>query len=624
MYPRWALVLWLAFTSAITEPIVYLEEAFTILKVDCTFIGLTSSMGDVQTITEAVATMNLGAEIDSTERRLLQLYINATVELLQERSKRILNRMDSVLPFIPSRSGRSWNALGNLWHSISGSPGPDEWKKNLDVLRHVKSALTGLSRSTANLIQGVENQNHALALHQSALHKLGRRMRDQAREYNSLHSVTRAVMFALRLSVSARFAQDTSVTILDVIDRAMDKGKEHYVSKELISKESIKTELARILVKEKSLRPVFGPEEAGHYYSLPLGRTWWTGQVLSSILRIPLINPSSPLIVREWPMMASQMRRSLAEAGLRNILFTTDADDRTYQLIDPNRNCHSIGQNKLCGYRGVRISRNDSCQVSSCNYGYHIIYETSPNTFWVVMTTAIQVTLRCGTTTQVRKIAKNAIVVVPNDCSYQHRFFYIPARHEAAIQADTIKSSFSARRLHPSLKQHEIRRLISNMDEDLDLANDMIMASSEAFETANKTNQLTIKEITAIHFKGWVVTGSLSGAVAILFFIGLVLILWKCGCCAALCKCCCKAACNCCKSAVETGEEVAKAAAEEIELQIKQKREHRASEQTTATRSSTPPPTPKAVAPSAPPPTKQSTDTAGEWFATHMPPTYTK
>lgn len=532
-----------AFSATTSLGDIYLEEAFTVLQSRTSFSGIAPAMEEVKAITTAISSMTLDPKIsDQVERRLLRQLVKATESLLGGKSARTLRKMKSTLP--QARYKRSWDGLGNFWHGISGAPGPREWKRNLNVLRHVKKALRSLTSSTSDLITSDVNQNEALLTHQRALLVIRDGMRKQADEFNSMHSTQRAALFVERLSTTANFALETVKDLLDIVDRAVEKGQNHQISNDLIPVQEIAQELARINKAEKTLRPIFREEEIPMYYLMPFGEAWWVGDILVSALKIPLVNPAEPLTVEDWPHAADVLRNRLQAAGMHSMIYAVCSDKRAYQLIDDSdRNCHAFGVNKLCGYRSARILRDESCDRASCAFGYSIVYERVPNSFWFVLGRAVEATLRCNTTTRKVRIGKEAIVTVPSTCSLEHNLFYIPSRHLAAIATEVITTRFAARHIKVDLQQHEIEAKILRFDVDLEKAALAIQLSSEDIIQANETNINTINTVNQISFVGWVGGGTLTCVVAALVITCVSYAFWKCGCCGAMCRCCCSA-CN--------------------------------------------------------------------------------
>ena len=324
-----------------------------------------------------------------------------------------------------TRITRSAEWLGQVWHDLSGSPGPWEYKKELEMFSLIRTALRDHAKLSAN------NQKE-IALLQSALEREQVEIEVVTNTTNKIiDKVQSTISNEIYLSALLTFRSHTMPVLsglrvrLSKITSVMEQAKLGMPSINLVDHAEFRRQIRKIKQKHRILSPVFDENEVHLYYSIPIVKMIWTG-TLDIYVRIPLVNHGKTYEIS--PINKASTSQSLA----REDYILTARDGKSFPFLTDAelQKCLKVHSSFISDLRVVESDlhtlncTNLGCSGRNSN-GIIEIRELTTESFAYSTSDPFEASLVCDSGHHPVKLPARGFLTLPTDCALTCNLFSI-------------------------------------------------------------------------------------------------------------------------------------------------------------------------------------------------------
>ena len=400
----------------------YYEQAYHLVTYDF----------DLKTLMNAVDDMILKADAlgckDNDDRckgnspadRVRQAISLELGEFAREQKRRIETVIGKTAG-LDMRDPRALEFIGNIWHEVTGAPGPHEYRIQLEAEARMNEFLKLQQAMNKNSMKKFQDLYKIMKVEKAQLKITRDHVRDlEARD----ETLSEVLIFRSEFLVKGRLVETT----LNHVDSIIDNGKEGKMSPFLFSRAEMVKIIRNINQKEGLFRPIFSEDEVAKYYGMSLARIAFYDDKLHCFVRIPLVDFSNPLDIR--PVQRS--RNSPISYLLVN------KDESAFRLINDFdlRRTLQKGRIHISGMRKVDVFLSAlKCNEIGCEIpaGMPEISQINGNTFTFIVGKVSLATLSCANSTLSRmevQLPSSGFLRVPESCSFFTKEFKIHKLYE--------------------------------------------------------------------------------------------------------------------------------------------------------------------------------------------------
>ena len=394
--------------------LLFYEESFHVIHVEHDLLTLAASCEDLKRkashLSKVVSPLNLRAAYgEETAKAAIAEELKDFVDIIAEKLVGITGNAESM-------SKRAIEFLGDLWHSISGAPGPKQFRNQIDA----------------------ENRmNEALRLQVSENEKTNEKFRLYAKIMKIQKVEAKLINQSVKnLQVKSGMYEDVSIfranfmkqgrrlrCNLDTIESIIDNGKQNLISPDLIERNEFIEIIRKIRQENPVLSPIFSEDEVHLYYGLKIARVVYHDNKIHAFVRIPLVNFANPMTIR--PIQRSKH-------GQISYLLTSK-DETKYAMMEQNELQKALNKGKfyITELRRIEIHlSNLTCSKVGCvtpNDGIEIS-QIDRHTFTFILNETMSAAVNCLNASHSAngvKLPRNGFATIPEDCSLATKAFKI-------------------------------------------------------------------------------------------------------------------------------------------------------------------------------------------------------
>jgi hypothetical protein len=374
-----------------------------------------------------------------------------------------LNEIEYLKGFIaPPGSTRSKKAIplvGELWHQISGSPGPWEYRKSLEMVAKIEQALALTQNQTKNEQKQVATIEAITKDEQTEISQVTRAVKSLANRYDKEQDAGNALALIMAFRSKANkviLNINKKVTDLYQIVEAAKNGKP---SIKLISRQALRNQIERMQSRNEFLAPVFGPKETGYYFAMPIVKMVWSNKKLHVYIRIPLVDFSRKYEISPIDALQKENRFDYILSSKNRKLF---------RLIKAEEleKCIKIGNSFISNLRVVESQLHElTCNLLGCrgtnSNGPIAITEITTTTFSYTTDQEFHATLLCHTSHRAVKMPSSGFITIPTICTLTSNLF--------TIDQYPTQSTFSTKKAEYDFSVTEFKDTVMIKEEKLNL-----------------------------------------------------------------------------------------------------------------------------------------------------------
>ena len=324
-----------------------------------------------------------------------------------------------------ARDPRSAEFLGELWHEVSGSPGPLEYHKEVEALHrieitfgHTRNALEDQQNEIKLLSSTSEKEQNEIVKSGKAIESVTNRFMKFSSSENSVDSV---VDFHAKCDVLNFQMRNKAKDI----KHAIEMGTEGRPSVDLIHMDEFRAHIKTIKHDQKILSPIFAPDEAQLYFTLPLVRMRWENNVVRFFVRIPLVDFS-----KRYEISPINKATSNKLSNYDYILTSTDGKYFRFLSDAELKSCIKTKGQFISDLRVVQSSlRMLNCNLLGCtgknDNGPFEITQLTATSFAYSSNIDQNATLLCNKRRERVFLPKEGFITIPHDCSLMSNLFDI-------------------------------------------------------------------------------------------------------------------------------------------------------------------------------------------------------
>jgi hypothetical protein len=336
---------------------------------------------------------------------------------LNKRLDRIINKLKRVSgkSYINSRDKRAIETIGNLISDIFGNPGPADWKKvNANILA-LQKAIRRASDNISENHKDIDMTRNAVESHNNILKTLSAAI---TREQNDLTNVSKE-LDSLRMFFEISTLADTIEHQIDNLVEIKTDSVKGYCSDRAINKDFLIENLQNLESNKAGIGPVYGSWEWREYYRYEFCSTAMDNDAVWVSLRIPLVRKSEKLVRVIPGLVIYEVLSHVASYSLNTVLLREKENDKFHIITQASLDlCNQLGNVRTCGVRDVRFGSNVPLIVP---------VEFARNKLLLVSTSnyTVKMMAKCPEGISEHTITTDAVLTVPNNCSYTSSSFSI-------------------------------------------------------------------------------------------------------------------------------------------------------------------------------------------------------
>ena len=306
-----------------------------------------------------------------------------------------------------SRHTRSIEIIGNLISDLFGNPGPNDWQKNTANILAMQTAILKLNDNTKTEYTDIDLNRHAIEKQNDEIRKLNSVVGGNQVEIGKLDEEMYTLTYYFEILALAEAVESNVDSLVEV---KMDSMK-GFCSEKAIAKQFLVENLQSFEANKVGLGPVFGSWEWREYYRNPVCAFALHDDAVWVTLRVPLVMKAERLIrVIPTPSMKLVLDR-VKSYGLEILVLREKANDKFHVMtLTSFEFCNKLGSTRTCGVRDVRFGPKLSV----------IPVEFARNRLLLVSTEIEEIKLmsKCAEGISEHRLLTDAVVLVPDNCSY--------------------------------------------------------------------------------------------------------------------------------------------------------------------------------------------------------------
>ena len=400
------------------------EVGFELIRFDFNVTSLRAQTNNLKThlntIRKTKPLLSSNAENNAVESLLLDCEV---------KTNSTENMIDQIRDFFEEegseRDQRSAEFLGELWHEVSGAPGPLEYHKEVEAfhiiettIRHSTSVMADHQKEITLLGSSLEKEQKEIDISGKAIESVTNDFRKFATAENSVHSVVdfHAKCDALNFQLRSKARR---------IKHAIELGTERRASIDLIPMTEFRAQIKTIKHKQAILSPIFSPKEAQLYFTLPLVRMVWKDETVQFYIRIPLVD-----FAKRYEISPINKASSNKLSNYDYILTSSDGKYFRFLSDAELKNCIKTKGQFISDLRIVQSSlRMLDCNQLGCtgknDNGPFEITQLTTNTFAYSSSIEQNATLLCKKSRERAFLPREGFITIPADCSLMSNLFDI-------------------------------------------------------------------------------------------------------------------------------------------------------------------------------------------------------
>ena len=253
--------------------------------------NLTSLFGHVETIQDQVTTLR--AHVPRLSTQTGNLAVSSLIRDCEVKTNASMAQLDKIKSFFEDGNrvqGRGAEFLGELWHEVSGSPGPLEYHKEVEAMHRIEQTFRHTSSTLTNQQKEIKILGTTLEYEQKEIEKSSKDMMSLVKHFKDSYSEQTALTTVIDFNAKCDLMNFQIRMNTDKIRESIEMGTERRASIDLVNMKSLRSHIMDIKHKEKILSPIFSPSEAQLYFTLPLVTMTWTQNVIKFFMRVPLVD----------------------------------------------------------------------------------------------------------------------------------------------------------------------------------------------------------------------------------------------------------------------------------------------------------------------------------------------
>jgi len=291
---------------------------------------------------------------------------------------------------------------------LFGNHGPADWKKNNTNLIIMQSSIKKLNDETLLVHADIDSSRHAIELENKELKQVSTMVNI------NLIKLTNADEELVSLKIYfeiVTLAEAVEIQIDSLIDMKTDSMK-GFCNEKAINKDFLIENLQNLEANRAGLGPVFGSWEWREYYKNPVCSVALEDDSVWVTVRIPIVRKSEKLIRSIPSPKMKEVLTKVESYGIRFELFKEKENDK-FHLITESAfdHCNLMGNTRTCGVHDLKFAEVTNLVVP---------VEFAHNRVILVLaiTTVVKFMEKCTNGIKEYMITTDAVILVPNNCSY--------------------------------------------------------------------------------------------------------------------------------------------------------------------------------------------------------------
>ena len=482
--------------------------------------------GNLHTIKKNVPLLSTDAENRAVKSLLLdcEVKINSTSKSL-----------DKIRNFFEEGSEhekRSAEFLGEIWHEVSGSPGPLEYHKEVEAIHRIETSFHHVQAITSDQQKEIKLIGSTLDDEQKEIDKSGKALEHITNHFlkfaGSENSLDTVIDFNAKCNVLTYQMGDK----LQDIKHAIEMGTEGRASIDLIPMDEFRKHIREIKHNEKILSPIFNPAEAQLYYTLPLVRMLWENNVIRFYIRVPLVDFSKRYEI-------SPINKATSNKLSNYDYILTSSDGKYFRFLSDAelKNCIKTKGQFISDLRVVQSSlRMLDCNQLGCtgknDNGPFEITQLTTTTFAYSSNIDQNATLLCKKHRKRVYLPREGFITIPATCSLMSNLFDIDFfPQDVAFEKITGKTAFTVSELHADFNTSEGKWHLGLQKLKLDVHSNMAKLDVVEGNYENHMKELS-QDLTALHADAKFLQSQVYGGLGVAGFLVIAFMI------GGVCLCC--------------------------------------------------------------------------------------
>ena len=339
-----------------------------------------------------------------------------------------LAQLDTIRSFFEGGTrvqGRSAEFLGELWHEVSGSPGPLEYHKEVEAMHRIEQTFKHTSSTMIDQQKEIKILSTTLEDEQKEIEKSGKDILSLVTHFKDSYNEQTALTTIIDFNAKCNLINFQIRMNTEKIRKSIEMGTERRASIDLVNMKSLRSHILDIKHKEKILSPIFSPAEAQLYFTLPLVTMTWSQNVIKFFLRVPLVDFS-----KRYEISPINKASSTKLSSYDYILTSSDGKYFRFLSDVELKNCIKTKGQFISDLRMVQSSlRMLNCNQLGCtgknDNGPFEITQLTATTFAYSANTDQNATLLCNRNRSRVYLPREGFITIPADCSLMSNLFEI-------------------------------------------------------------------------------------------------------------------------------------------------------------------------------------------------------
>jgi hypothetical protein len=445
------------------------------------------------------------------------------------RNKDLLQTILEVDVGVSSRTTRAIELFGDLLHAIAGTPTGSQWRKNEQLVGHLKAAVDGQAELNKDFIRSLKEQGkHTLELDETAI-ALAKQSNWLSNEITGLTNLNKIIDTGIE-------NQEIIREKLFTIQFILLEGRLGRLSAFLIDHAQLSKELDEItgIVSKRGLYPVYGKGDLQATYNLPNAITFIQDGKIHSVIAMPLVRRSE--VYKAFTLNENLFSQPTRQTP-RILLVERSGQFIAYITQDNMALCTKHKKIFVCDLRVVKIWDTEPMCVKQWGCGAQTIPKTivvqtaDEDKFIFNSNKAINASLVCdlGRSDNL-ELGMRGALRIPKNCELNSKAFKIQAKEDFS---SGYKKDFELEQMavpqidHLGIEREEDSELIGNLSAQLSVHSAQFEAVNKEIESTNSkinsalnsTSSLeSVANGTAWHF----LPGYMSAGLGVICFIAIL------------------------------------------------------------------------------------------------------
>jgi hypothetical protein len=358
-----------------------------------------------------------------------------------------LNQYDQLAATVKGRKKRSLDFLGEMWHFVSGAPGPDQYNMEHKNLEKIKISLFHQNNLTAKQADEINLLRNTIHNHDIDISKTMQTM-DQVIKRDANETYTDIKRFYLvTFYIKCQEILEEIDMHLNNIKIGLNEASSGKLSTLIVPKKNLTQILKNIASKARTETPVFPLEDIQQFYELKSTHAYRRKGKIHFFTRIPLVDPKHTAKLYEIP---PSVKISTGTKEDFILLDKTNLYYSTARYHDVLKYIRIRNYGYICGERQVEISMRGQQSPEKHLDQFSLTRLTRQN-FAISSKSEIRAKVICNDNVTLITLPRHSHLTLPESCSIHSDTFIIYANEQKGLKEIYVSDHYNIEDIQPAM-----------------------------------------------------------------------------------------------------------------------------------------------------------------------------